>query len=479
MLENSTGSLAANPRNYKSLKELSRKTGLRIPDLLAMSSNNDPFYIQPAQVKQAEWFAALWKRFSLSHGVHLRRIHYRLVSQAEPVVMLDGKPYENTMTCWQYLGNASKAARILRLVDPTAFIDARNPSATINLFYDSSERDEPKARFDTLDDWNLPEIFLYCPDGLTWKIPEPEISEYEYNDLDRPFHLEIISEKSTADDILIPMCGRLGVNYAPATGFQSITGVISLLQRIAKSGKPGVIFYISDFDPAGSFMPPSVARQIEYWRQDYAPGLDVLLKPIVLTREQVLKYNLPPIPIKETDKRQNNFLERYGVQGATELDALESLHPGELRKIIIDAAVPYLDSEIRQRIRQAGDDAAELAREAWLGTVENYVAPLKRLASQAREIAERYQERVDALQQAMEADLAPVRDGIESLRRDIKTAMEEFDPDLPEHPRSELTLPGEFDGLFDSRRNYLAQLAYYKATGTIPCGNPDPAFVLE
>ncbi|WP_034435653.1 hypothetical protein [Candidatus Contendibacter odensensis] len=83
---------ASSPRTYEDIKALSSATGRKIPDLLAMACQNDPFYIMPAQAKQAAWFAALWTQFDLPAGVHLRRIHYKLISQAAPLFMVDGRP---------------------------------------------------------------------------------------------------------------------------------------------------------------------------------------------------------------------------------------------------------------------------------------------------------------------------------------------------------------------------------------------------
>ncbi|HCB12424.1 MAG TPA: hypothetical protein DEP36_02475, partial [Gammaproteobacteria bacterium] len=321
------------PRTYLDIKALAKQTGKRIPDLLAMASQNDPFYIMPAQAKQAEWFAGLWKRFNLPHGVHLRRIHYKLISQPEsdPVLMVDGRSYQNTDLCWQYLGSASKSARCLSLVSADAFQDQRNPDPILHRDY--SDNPQPQLFFNkhsSGSEWNLPTINADLADDLDWRIPDFGAIGYTPSPHDHPFHLELISEKSTMDDVIVPICKALGINYAPATGFQSITGAINLLKRLQHADKPGIVFYASDFDPAGSFMPASVARQIEFWLPTYAPGLNVLVLPIVLTKEQVQTYNLPPIPIKETDRRQDNFLAKYGVFGATELDALEALHPGEL-----------------------------------------------------------------------------------------------------------------------------------------------------
>jgi hypothetical protein len=40
---------------------------------------------------------------------------------------------------------------------------------------------------------------------------------------------------------------------------------------------------------------------------------------------------------------------------------------------------------------------------------------------------------------------------------------ETFDPDLPERPKAEVAEPDETDWLFDSGRDYLTQLEYYRA----------------
>jgi hypothetical protein len=83
------------------------------------------------------------------------------------------------------------------------------------------------------------------------------------------------------------------------------------------------VIYISDFDPAGNGMPVSVARKIEHiLRRDGHDDLDIRIDPLVLTAEQVERYRLPRIPIKETDARKRHFEARFGT-GAVELDALE------------------------------------------------------------------------------------------------------------------------------------------------------------
>lgn len=451
----------ARPRRYDDIKALAKATGRKIPDLLAMACTNDPFYIMPSQTRHGEWFAKLWTQFDLPNGIHLRRIHYKLVSQSDPVFMVGGRPYQNTENCWQYLSNASKAARCLSLVAADAFQDKRNPDALI--VRDYKERLNPWIDLE-FSDWSIPEINADLADRIDWSFPEIEIGGYLPGDTDQPFHLELISEKSTVDDVIIPLCESLRINYAPATGFQSITGIIGLLQRLRHAKKPGIVFYVSDFDPAGSFMPPAVARQIEFWLPKYAPGLDVLLLPIALTQDQVKEHSLPPIPIKETDRRQAGFLEKYGVEGATELDALEALHPGALAQIIRRSIAPYRDNSIDREIFGAGDHAVDCTDPAWSEVSEEHRQQLKQLKARTAGILRSYQTDLTRLRDSMQLEIEPIKRDLESLRLAIKNKFVELECDLPDRPKSSLSLPSRFDGLFDSRRGYLDQIAFYKAT---------------
>jgi hypothetical protein len=78
---------------YETIKALAKARGVRIPDLLVRAHQNDPFYAgSPAQIEKAAWFLHRWRAMGYAgqSGIHLRRIHYRMVSQAEPVLMPDG-----------------------------------------------------------------------------------------------------------------------------------------------------------------------------------------------------------------------------------------------------------------------------------------------------------------------------------------------------------------------------------------------------
>lgn len=97
---------------------------------------------------------------------------------------------------------------------------------------------------------------------------------------------------------------------------------------------------------------PSVEIALEYWIREADLDVDATLDPIVLTPEQCQRYQLPRTPLKETESRAAKFEDRFG-SGATELDALEALHPGELRKIVDDEVLRYIDPTLPGRTPQA------------------------------------------------------------------------------------------------------------------------------
>lgn len=79
-------------------------------------------------------------------------------------------------------------------------------------------------------------------------------------------------------------------------------------------------------------------------------NVNIQLQQIAPTQDQCIEYQLPRTPIKDSDRAKGKFEARYG-SGATELDALEARHPGELERIVSDALEPFYDPDIASEIR--------------------------------------------------------------------------------------------------------------------------------
>lgn len=473
--------------DYETVKRMAKGRGLRVKDLLALAEKNDPFYVgQPAQILAAEWFADLWQRFGYTTGVHLRRVHYQAASSKIPILKPNGKPYENTQRSWDYLCEAGQWARYLGLVDPGAFVDRRNPEAIINTHWKKSgdwNYEDPTPDYAVLEGegWihNLP----YLP-GLQRLgedmpgLPAFEVSgyieSYGGDAILQPYHVEVWCEKTTMNDVLGSLCRLYDANLITGAGEMSITSVVDFMGRVRHAERPARILYISDYDPAGLGMPISVARKIEFFqRHDEADGLDIRLQPVILTAEQVAAYELPRIPVKESDGRKANWEADHG-EGQVELDALEALHPGELANIVEAAILEYHDPDLVSKALRMKRDLEQALREERSEVLENYQddldnieadyealrADFNKLRYEFTELVKPFQERIDAYKESLD-DIGERWDNIQHAITDDLRAVD-VDPD--DYPLPEPDLPEESDGtLYVSERDYLEQLEYYQA----------------
>jgi hypothetical protein len=420
--------------DYSSLKDLAKSSKVKVADLLALSPQNDPFYVgTPASVEQGTWFASLWQRFNYGNGVHVRRVHYQTISQDPPVLMPDGQPYVNTLECWQYLVGASKQARYLGLVDPYSFVDKRNPDAEV---YSSwTTEDNLEVTLPTMPDESLPDF--------------PDLPSVYFSQARTPqaYRLEVWAEKSTMNDVLIPWCQRYGATLQCGLGELSITAVTAFVNRCKADNRPTVVLYVSDFDPAGRSMPVAISRKIEFLT--VGSSANVQLYPVVLTPDQVSLYRLPRTPIKESERRGARFEQRFG-EGAVELDALEALHPGELDKtltrFILDAR--FFDASLSRQDYYRGLDFRSL-----LDGIET--APTHR--QQYADLLDSYND----LREEMASRYAAIREDYNALALEVQEDLTSQLPELPALPTPATAAP-LVEPLLDTSRDYMTQLAYYR-----------------
>ncbi|MGH9198279.1 MAG: hypothetical protein ACRD1T_21420, partial [Acidimicrobiia bacterium] len=255
--------------------------------------------------------------------------------------------------------------------------------------------------------------------------------------------IELWCEKSTMNDILLPLCERDRMNLVTGVGEMSITSIQKLIERIRK---PTRIFYISDYDPGGQSMPVAVARKIEFILHESARKADIRLYPLALTAEQINRLHLPRIPIKDSETRKASFERRHGV-GATELDALEALYPGELARIVKEAVSRYRDPTLGRRLLGIEIKADRQLEELNEAIRERYGTEIEEAEDQWQEIGDvmaEWSQKFHPLWQRMSRDLA--------------RSVSELAWDYPEPVLAEEIA----DPLFDSHRDYFEQLQAYK-----------------
>jgi hypothetical protein len=347
-------------------------------------------------------------------------------------VRVDGSPYENTIDCWVEICHATRDALLLGLVPPDAFVDNRTDDPVIHLVSPDDASIGIGGGQPFLTDTQMPEL-------PTLALDRPVVPQ--------PYHIEIWSEKSTMNDILVPLAEMFKLNLITGAGEMSTTVCIDLVDRAEQSDRPVRILYVSDFDPGGLSMPLAVARKIEFELQRRCVDLDIQVRPIVLSHEQCAEYRLPRIPIKVTEKRATKFEERFG-EGATELDALEALHPGLLRQI--------LEREIGRYWNEDHDDGVDDACQSIEDDLEEITA----------DAHSEHQDEIDALAAEWQEIVKAQRAWIELAKPVWQAIREKLEVAAPRvydtQWRPDFDADEDPDPMFDSTRDYVEQMDRYK-----------------
>ena len=325
--------------------------GGRMSDLTVLSANRDPYRLDtPAGHILGRWFAEQVALIT-TRTVHLRGLHYVLVSQPKPVLKPDGKPYSNVDGDWEWLQDrASKAGRWLGYVGFERIRDERN--AAPEIYTPEPQSDTPHV-FATIGGWT--------------ELPPPPVvalSCFGFVPPRQPYHLALIAEKSSAGDVLRPLALRYGAELILPTGEATDTLVSEMASRAVEDGRPLVVLYFADFDPSGHQMPISVSRKLQALRDLCFPGLDARVIPAALTFEQAKELDLPSTPLKETELRGDRWREHWGRE-QTEIDALAALRPEVLREIAEAAIAPFFDFSLDERHSRSNYEWNSRA-EAWL-----------------------------------------------------------------------------------------------------------------
>lgn len=476
---------------WRSILNAGRARGLTIKskDFLALTEQTDPFNADaPAHYELAKWFVEQWQAFMPNAtSVHVRALHY-LVSRdadtANAITLPNGMIYDNNDKRWKDLERAGKYARYLNLIPANKFQDRRSREPVEKIFAAGEKRlsvyNPGEYTFDYVELSEIPD-FPGFPD-----LPSlPRLPAYHlWMRGQQRYRLEVWIEKSTQEEVIQRVCDRYEVTSVTAQGEISISAMWRALDRAAKyeNTTTTVILYISDFDPAGKSMPVAASRKLEFLRKIRGLSVNMRLYPIALTFEQCAQYKLPRTPLKDTDERRHSFQYRYG-SGATELDALESLHPGELAKLLEKAILRFRDPDVYKRMRKKEteiDNELDAIRDEVLAahSLENlreeYRAAeeaLESIQDEHNSFAESYAAFVEAYNDNVgrryrhwsEIYLEPLSEKVNTVMHLAEADLEAKMPDIDDYEMPEADeVPLGDDCLYDSTREYVPQLAAYK-----------------
>jgi hypothetical protein len=158
----------------------------------------------------------------------------------------------------------------------------------------------------------------------------------------------MIGEKSSLRDVLLPIAQEVGADLLLPTGEASDVMIYNMAKRAAQDGRPTKVFYFSDFDPSGWQMSISVSAKLLAFRHQDFPNVDIEVYRAALTADQVKTLGLPSTPLKSTERRSSKWRKRWG-HDQTEIDALGTVRPDELRRITYAALAPFYDPTLGKR----------------------------------------------------------------------------------------------------------------------------------
>jgi len=146
-------------------------------------------------------------------------------------------------------------------------------------------------------------------------------------------YIEIWIEKDALSGVLRKITSYYHINLMVNRGYSSCTAMHDAFKRFSMHpDKKCFIFYLGDYDPSGLDMIRDITDRL------YEFGVDLTIKHLGITREQIDRYNPPPNPAKITDPRAKWYISRYG-ETSWEVDALSPKVLNSLLKKNIEKSI--------------------------------------------------------------------------------------------------------------------------------------------
>lgn len=167
--------------------------------------------------------------------------------------------------------------------------------------------------------------------------------------------VEVWLEKDALAGVVSPITREWHVPLFVTRGYASESFAYEAAQSANADGRNFRIVYMGDFDASGVQM----SRDLEHRLRGFLEH-DVQLRfdRIAVTPEQIIEWNLPSRPNKDTDTRHAAFVEEFGGMEATELDAIP---PNRLQELVEKSIIDMIDIDQLRRIEVEEAEAQKVA----------------------------------------------------------------------------------------------------------------------
>jgi len=168
---------------------------------------------------------------------------------------------------------------------------------------------------------------------------------------DQASYCEVWTEKDAIAGILGDVTFDYDVPLMVARGFASESFLFSSAETLKAEGKPAWIYYFGDYDPSGVL----IAQKIEHGLRRLAPDVPIVFERVTVTPEQIVAWQLPTRPTKESSHSRRGF--------AGESVEIDAVAPSTLRDLVRDCIERLLDPEQLAVTKAAEASERGIARE--------------------------------------------------------------------------------------------------------------------
>ena len=164
----------------------------------------------------------------------------------------------------------------------------------------------------------------------------------------QPSYVEVWCESDAVAGVISRATKAWDVPLMVVRGYSSLTYLHSCAEDIESYKKPAYLYYFGDYDPSGRNIPEVVEREI----RGFAPSAEVYFERVAVTEEQIIKWNFPTNPAKESDPRSKKY------QGPSV--EIEAIPPDELRGLVHDCVGRHIDKQSIDAILSAEKSEKEI-----------------------------------------------------------------------------------------------------------------------
>lgn len=409
------------------LDRLAETTNTSKQELLIMSKSRDPCNIGASEAHhvRAQWIAKHWEDAVANRQdkrLYPRDLHYIMLEKdvRDPTGRCSWTRYTNTTMCAQYCSESLVYARVLGYIPFEGVIDK---GATMEaLIEEFDEHQSPGGWYDYDDGIDIPDIpdpdeKVAMPDSFSQWIDDAasrnvnvRIDGHYNPSLERqqPFYLELWSEKTLPTEVKHVAQENGVATIIEHGGKPGYTAIHDFVESVNELEKPGVILWLSDYDPSGNNMPAEVASKVDYFERSSNLNERVIVDRVALTKDQVTTHDLPSIPVDPSDNQSYQTKVKNFGDEVTELNALKA-DLDLFCEIVEDAIRQYRDPHLEEKNRR---HQAELKEQTDYHFGTHFRAAIdqedfEEVQEWTEEFREKWEEAKDVLQDLQEMQLDP------------------------------------------------------------------------